>query len=199
MDQLKAFLDATENRPPRDTLVAALALGPPPGRALDLGCGAGCDTVGLLRHGYTVTAVDVHPDAVARTRATVSRAGDELDDRLDTRVASYASLDVGPGEIALINASFSLPFSEPSEFGSTWNRFATWLAPGGFFVGQLFGDRDEWNGREGAPSTFQTRAEVDRLVAPYRVRMLDEVERDGVTAIGTPKHWHVFHLILEKR
>lgn len=58
-------------------LLAALAASPhPPGRALDVGCGSGIFADYLAAHGYQVTAIDLHPDAVgmARARSTASAA-----------------------------------------------------------------------------------------------------------------------------
>ncbi|HET8969743.1 MAG TPA: class I SAM-dependent methyltransferase [Candidatus Nanopelagicales bacterium] len=55
-------------------LVSAVE-GLPPGRALDLGCGEGGDAVHLARLGWQVTAVDVSPTALARTRALAEAAG----------------------------------------------------------------------------------------------------------------------------
>lgn len=45
-----------------------------PGRALDLGCGTGTDTVYLSRHGWDVTAVDMVPKALARARRKAAAA-----------------------------------------------------------------------------------------------------------------------------
>jgi SAM-dependent methyltransferase len=46
---------------------------PPPGPALDLGCGAGRDAVYMALRGFDVTAVDVLPDAVARAGDLAAR------------------------------------------------------------------------------------------------------------------------------
>src|SRR5919201_3755922 len=46
-----------------------------PGRALDLGCGTGTDSIYLARHGWDVTGVDMVPEALALARRSASAAG----------------------------------------------------------------------------------------------------------------------------
>jgi SAM-dependent methyltransferase len=58
--------------------LVALAEGPsalPPGRALDLGCGTGTDSVYLARRGWDVTGVDQVPRALALARRRAAAAG----------------------------------------------------------------------------------------------------------------------------
>jgi SAM-dependent methyltransferase len=47
----------------------------PPGRALDLGCGTGTNTVYLARHGWDVSGVDFIGQAVQRARRRAEEAG----------------------------------------------------------------------------------------------------------------------------
>lgn len=47
----------------------------PPGRALDLGCGTGTDSVYLAAHGWDVTAVDMVGRALAIAERSAARAG----------------------------------------------------------------------------------------------------------------------------
>lgn len=58
---LRAFLEAPD--------------APPPASALDLGCGTGADAVYLARRGWTVTAVDVVPKALAAAKERAEQAG----------------------------------------------------------------------------------------------------------------------------
>ena len=46
-----------------------------PGRALDLGCGTGTDSIYLAKHGWDVTGVDMVPEALALARRNASDAG----------------------------------------------------------------------------------------------------------------------------
>jgi SAM-dependent methyltransferase len=65
-------------RPPAD--LVELVEGPaavPPGRALDIGCGSGTDSIYLAHRGWTVTAVDIVPEALALARRRAKTAGVE--------------------------------------------------------------------------------------------------------------------------
>jgi SAM-dependent methyltransferase len=65
-------------RPTPAADLASLVEGPaplPPGRALDLGCGTGTDTIYLATHGWDVTAIDMVPQALATARRKAAAAG----------------------------------------------------------------------------------------------------------------------------
>jgi len=66
------------SRPP--TALVALVEGSaagPPGRALDLGCGTGVDSVYLAAHGWDVTGIDMVPRALSLARRAAATAGVE--------------------------------------------------------------------------------------------------------------------------
>lgn len=189
----------TGSRPPRPTLLFALDRfdGEPssaPRLAIDLGCGAGRDTVEILRRGWTVLAIDAQPDAIAllTERAADLETGPA---RLTTRVQSFADPDLTLPPADLINASFTLPSCPPDRFPALWATIAGTLRAGGRFSGQLYGDRDSWAGKR-AGMTFHTRDEIDAMLAQYDVEMLEEEETDSVTPRGEAKHWHIFHLVV---
>lgn len=158
--------------------------------AVDLGCGTGRDTLALLERGWRVHAIDAQQEAIDRLLAVAPAT-----DRLRVQVATFADA-VWPA-CDLVNASYALPFCPPTEFPRMWRRIVSSLRPGGRFAGQLFGDRDGWSGQ--AEMTFQTRKQAERLLAGFELEHFDEREEDGQTAVGEPKHWHLFHVVARKR
>jgi tellurite methyltransferase len=181
---------------PRETLLDALRrFEGQPARdrfAVDLGCGAGRDTVELLRRGWAVLAIDGQAEALERLVAR--DLPDAWSDRLTTVRASFQEAEWP--EADLVNSSYALPFCHPAAFSGLWRRIERSLRPGGRFCGQLFGDRDGWSDQDDL--TFLTRAEIEVLLASLEVERLDEIEKDGTTAIGKDKHWHLFHVVAQK-
>jgi len=203
------YFDAVKGLPPRETLVRALdtfdaerrgaqSLIVPTNRplAIDLGAGDGRDTLEMLARGWRVIAIDSSPEAARRI---LDRTPLEHMDRLEARVQRFEDAALVPAD--LVNASFSIPHCDPSEFPTLWTRLAGVIKPGGRFAGQLFGVNDQWaTTPDGIARTFHTRAEVDALLTTAGLvpEMLDEVEREGKNAFGEPKHWHVFHIVARR-
>jgi tellurite methyltransferase len=182
---------------PRSTLLYALERFDEEGRrghfAVDLGCGAGPDTAELLRRGWSVLAIDGEAEAIERLLSRQDLSGAELR-RLETRVSPFQEAKWPDAD--LVNSSFALPFCPPDAFPALWRRIEGSLRRAGRFSGQLFGDRDGWSGEE--DMSFHTRAEAEALLARLEVERLEELEEDGQTATGKPKHWHVFHVVARR-
>lgn len=156
---------------------------PREGDALDLGCGIGDGTRFLLERGLRVHAVDAHPEAIRHASLPAHP-------QLRTQQAEMSSIELGRYD--LVAAVFSLFMVEPERFEPFWWRLRASLKPGGVFGGQLLGERDQWQDR----GYTLLRAEQARaLLEGMDLLHWDEVERDGQTIDGAPKHWHVFHII----
>jgi len=191
-----AYYRWTTKRPPRELLVRFLQQLEWEGKtgkgrkAIELGCGSGTDSLELLRRGWRVLATDQQPEAL-----------DFLSKRVPPRSRGSITLLSSPMEelplprAHLVYASFSLPFCPPKDFARVWENIRASLLPGGHFVGQLFGNRDEWVGER--PLNFQTLRRVRALARGYKLDLLRETEEEGHSFSG-PKHWHFFDLILEK-
>jgi SAM-dependent methyltransferase len=75
---------------PREELVGLIESGQiPPGRAIDLGCGAGANAIFLAQHGFEVTGVDFAEAAIEKARQRAATAGVQvnfvIDDLLNLR------------------------------------------------------------------------------------------------------------------
>jgi len=190
------FYRWTSGRPPRELLLRTLDHIDWEGkvrrkrRAVDLGFGAGTDTLELLRRGWDVLAIDQEPAAVAFLARRVSP---RLRKSLTLRTSPMEGLSLP--KVDLIYASYSLPFCDPAAFPRLWATLRRALVPGGHFAGQLFGDRDEWAGTR--PMTFHTLSQARLLTRGFHVELFRETEEEGRSFEG-PKHWHYFDLILEK-
>ena len=192
------YYRATQGRPPRETLLIALAQfeseTPPKNRpfAVDLGCGDGRDTVELLRQGWRVLAIDGDKNAIAqlRKRSGVNRTF------LETRVQRFESLTLPPS-VDLVNASFCLQFCPSEHFPNLWEEIIASLRSNGRFSGQLFGDRDSSTVHSNIIG--YTRKQVEGLLKPFEKEYFEEEEHAGKTALGEDKYWHLFQIVARKQ
>jgi len=194
--QSGAYYRYTAKRPPREHLLTTLnhidwerksrrGLS-----AIDLGFGAGTDTLELLRRGWRVLAIDGQEDAV---KLLARRVPPSYRGSLTILVAPMEEVVLPPAD--LVYASYSLPFCPPDRFPHLWRRIRNAVRPGGHFAGQLFGIHDSWRGESSL--SFHTRDQVLRLARGFRLEMLRETEEDGMAFSG-PKHWHFYDVILER-
>jgi SAM-dependent methyltransferase len=191
------YYKAIEGRSLRPLFLEALPFLPNPRAderarvAIDLGCGDGNETLALLARGWTVVAVDGAPEAIVRLRASV-----EPDDarRLTTLVGAFDEVELPDADF--VYAGLSLPFCAPGEFSDVWRAVGHALSGGGAFAGHFFGPHDSWASTP--DMTFQTREELQLLFRGFDVHVLREQDEDG-PAVSGPKHWHVFHVIANKR
>lgn len=195
-----AFLAATANAgaDPR-VAIAISAAEEAPREAADLGCGPGHETLALRLAGFRVLAVDAYAEAVDATRTRAERNG--AAGGLSTRVERLERLELEPGRYGLIHARFTLPFVPAAEFPRLWRNLRAALAPGGVLAGQLFGPDDGFvhdGSFDPLELNVHTAAEVDALVAGLETIHREEVNRDGFTALGEAKHWHVHHLVVRR-
>lgn len=160
-------------------------------QAIDLGCGDGTETAALLANGWRVLAIDGEPTAFTHLNAKIPA---EARERLQTQVARFEAMELMPAE--LIYAGFSIPFCRPQHFGALWQKIVTNIVPGGRFAGQLFGVNDTW--ADNPKMTFFTAELARELFTGFEIEQFDEEEEDGQSTVGA-KHWHIFHVIAQKR
>lgn len=189
-DKARKYYERTSDRAPSFLLTRAVKIyAKDTGEALDLGCGAFRDTKYLLLIGFSVTAVD--------KRSLVRDYAENLpSDRFRLNIADIKDFDYGIRNYDLINAHFSIPFNSKNDVRDIFSKIKRSLKPGGMFVGNLLGLNDEWYGD--ADKSFHTLQEARELVEGLEIIELSEIEKDGSTADGKPKHWHFIDVIAQK-
>jgi SAM-dependent methyltransferase len=156
-------------RTPVDEGLIEIASEMAPGKALDLGCGAGQDSIWLAQRGWIVTAVDSAAGAIAEARERASAAGVE-------RTIVFVVADLGGWTPAsrydLVFCTFSLPARGMGR-SRMLETAAAAVAPGGTI---LLTDFDASLGREGwmAEKHLVSVEELERHLGGFRV------ERAGV-------------------
>ena len=194
-DGWASFLEGTAERPPLPFFERAMEFvdGADGGDrlAIDLGCGGGADTLGLLERGWRVHAVDASP--------TTERL---INDRLDAERNARVTIDIGLfhevdlPEADLVYAQMSLPFAG-SDLQAAASKAAAAVLPGGAFAGHFFGEEDDWI--DGDNVAAVNGAWIRTLFNEFSDLTIDEVNQDGPYGLeGRTKQWH-YYFVLARR
>lgn len=162
--------------------------------AIDLGCGSGTDTFALLGDNWNVVAIDKQKEALLRIKENV--ADDILSKKLQLRLDTFENIKELP-VCELINATFSLPFCNPTYFSTLWKVITSSIKSKGVFCGHFFGVNDSWCSN--SEMTFHTKQQVFILLQDFDVEYCKEVEKNGKTLSGIEKHWHIFYVVAKKK
>jgi SAM-dependent methyltransferase len=112
-------------------VLAELVAGFSPGRALDLGCGEGGDSLWLAQQGWEVTAVDISTVAIARGQAAATQAGIEQE-RLHWVAADLT--DWAPSSDYELVSAFFLQSPVELDRSRILRAAASRIVPGGHLV-----------------------------------------------------------------
>lgn len=157
------------------------------GRALDLGSGEGGDAVWLAEQGWTVTAVDISPTAVARGRAAARARG--LEDGQITWIAADLGSWAPSGSFELVTASFLHSTVELARI-EILRTAAAAITPGGHLVMVTHAEAPPWappgHHHEHMPSPEQDLAALALPEADWHVVELGTVDRDATSPDGEP-------------
>lgn len=156
--------------------------------AIDLGCGSGNETVYMIKRGIKVTAIDrqLNRDFI------LDRLNDTEKQNISFNENDFESVKIDKTDAVI--AFFSIPFCNPKYFNQLWDKIYESLNINGYFVGQLFGDRD---GRKDNPriNTF-TIEKVKQYLIKYEILKLDEMEY--IRESDNTK-WHYYNIIAKKK
>ena len=117
MDSSKEkYYNLTKNTKPHLNVLKFLELNLPPQNAIDLGCGAGRDTIALLKNNWNVLSID--------KENTEDIIKEQLTDKEQERFKFLNTLfgNAILPKTNLVIANFCLPFSKKEHFRAIWNK-----------------------------------------------------------------------------
>ena len=163
-----------------------------PGICIDLGCGAGRDSKFLIKNGWKVIAIDKE-DTEKMIRSSLQ---EEEQNYLKFIKQDFENnIILQPCNLLVANSSLS--FCNRKNFDYLWNKIVNSISKDGYFVGNFFGINDSWANRPNM--VFFTKEEVIKLFSSFEIINFKEVAKNGKTALGVEKHWHVFNVIAKKK
>ena len=114
---------------PSAPLAAYLSQVPCSGRALDLGAGAGRDTMALAKSGLQVTAVDLSVRGAERIRQRAAKA--DVAESVDALVADARAFPIEEEHYDVICATTVLDHIPAEDARQLWQKIVRGLRPGG--------------------------------------------------------------------
>ena len=156
--------------------------------AVDLGCGSGNETIYMVKKGINVLAIDRQ----LNKNFILDRLSENERKLITLKECSFEKVKLPKTE--LLVAFFSIPFCNPNSFDDLWNKIYNSIEDDGYFVGQLFGDRDAWNVVD-TINTFPIE-KVKEYLKKYKIIKLEEVE---YVRKSDNKQWHFYDIIAQKK
>lgn len=192
MNKWNEYHRITNNIPPRKNIVNFIEQHKGLfGNAIDLGCGAGSDTIYLIENNWNVLAID----ATDLENTIKSKLKEEQKEKFNFKVQRFEKLNLPKCDLLISNNSLS--FCNKLYFKNMWQEICNSINSNGYFVGNLFGIKDEWNTPHDK-RTFFNKEQVIDLFKNFEIIEFKEIEKDRTTALGKMKHWHTFEITAKK-
>ena len=188
--------DKKRNVPSKAAEMALELFGERKGFAIDIGCGAGADSVLMLDADWRVMALDYNTLGI---NIVYEELEGERKENLTIVEDTFENMKLPICD--WLNASFALPFVQPKEYPEVWKKVKDTIVVDGRFSGTFFGDKDSW-AHGNTKKTFHTKEQVMELFEDFEIEWFEEREREGKSidseGVEHPKHWHTFEVVARK-
>lgn len=134
MSEWNEYYKVTHNIPPRKNIVNFINNHKElPGKAIDIGCGAGNNTIYLIQNNWNVLAID----GTDVENSIKEKLNDEEKEKFSFQVQKFEELKLPKSDLIISNNA--LPFCNKEYFYTMWQEICNSINSNGFFVGNLFG------------------------------------------------------------
>ena len=127
MNKIHEYYKNTKNALPHKNVQKVLEMHIIPGNAIDLGCGAGRDTICLIKNGWNVLAIDKE-----ETKGLVEEKLNE-NELKNFRFSLQNFQNVELENNSLLVSNFSIPFCGKKYFKEFWNKIEESIEKGRIF------------------------------------------------------------------
>lgn len=183
------YYDTTQDAEPHQNVVMLLRKNRKPGIAVDLGCGAGRDTVLLLKHGWTVISYDINNNA----QYILDRITPEEKGRFTFVKARHQDAEIPKCDLVVANDS--MHYLSKEEFKTLVDKIYDSLNPNGDFIAEFLGNKDDW-AKNDPDNAFISLKELKEIMGnKFEFEAFREHEFDKPTLDGQQKHWHTVSVI----
>lgn len=155
--------------------------------AIDIGCGAGNDTICLLDRGFKVTAIDNEPQV---KELIYNRTDDK--ENLQIIIDDFSKLQLPKADLILANNSI---FFVKENFDTTLKNILRIINENGYFVGNFLGNEDDWKEEK----TTMEKDEVLSYFTNFKLIYFSEEKYYKSTIEEKNKFWHVYNIIAKKK
>ena len=118
MGNIQKYYENTENALPHPLVKKFINMNNNPKYAIDLGCGAGRDTIYLIKNGWKVLSIDKE-----NTREIISgKLDNEELKKFNFKCQDFENIELEKNN--LLVANFSIPFCNKDYFNEFWNKIS---------------------------------------------------------------------------
>lgn len=132
MGDIKKFYENTENAKPHPIVKKFINMNVKTGNAIDLGCGAGRDTVFLIKNGWNVMAIDREDTE----EIISSKLDSDETNKFKFNLQNFENIELKDNN--LLVANFSIPFCNKKYFHDFWNKITDSILENRIFCWKFF-------------------------------------------------------------
>ena len=135
MSEIHEYYKNTKNALPHKNVQKVLEMNIIPGNAIELDCGAGRDTICLIKNGWNVLAIDRED-----TKGLIEEKLNE-NELKNFRFSLQNFQNVELENNSLLVSNFSIPFCGKKYFKEFWNKIEESIEKGRIFCWKLFSEQ----------------------------------------------------------